>query len=232
MSLQAEHFSLQDLVNTIKVFSEAALDVKGSAQPQLPLELAFVEALLARPSGDVPQSSAAQEPRQESQTPPKESPATVAEPAVDTRTEAPSPESDADAGVEQESQVAAIIEGSGDEVLASLQDRWSEVVAAVNEGSRHIGAIVIDCRPVSLEDDTLVLEARSPFHKEKLESDRAKTLVEDAVGELLGRPCRVRCTLVNEKGGQPTSDPDLQGLAEDPLIKAGLDLGGKIGAVK
>ena len=113
-----------------------------------------------------------------------------------------------------------------------MQDRWSEIVAAVNEGNRHVGAIVIDCRPVSLEDDTLVLQARSRFHKEKLESDRARTLVEDAIGKLLGRPCRVRCTLVNEKSGQPASDKDLQGLAEDPLIKAGLDLGGEIGTIE
>jgi DNA polymerase-3 subunit gamma/tau len=232
MALQAQHFSLHDLVNTIKVFSQAALDVKGSAQPQLPLELAFVEALLARASDDVPQSRAVHEPRKESPTPPKKSPAPVAEPAVETNTETSSPESGADGEVGQESEPAPIVEGSGDEVLASLQDRWSEIVAAVNEGSMHTAAIVRDCRPASIENDTLVLEARSHFHREKLESDRARTLVEDAIGKLVGRPCHVRCALVNEKSGSPASDTDLQGLAEDPMIKAGLDLGGKIGTIK
>jgi DNA polymerase-3 subunit gamma/tau len=232
MSLQAEHFSLQDLVNTIKVFSQAALDVKGSAQPQLPLELAFVEALLARPSDDVPQSRAAHEPRKESPTPPQKSPAPVAEPAVEANTGTSPPETGADGEVGQKSEPAPIVEGSGDEVLASLQDRWSEIAAAIDQESMHIAAIVRDCRPVSFEDDTLVLQARSHFHREKLESDRARTLVEDAIGKLLGRPCRVRCTLANEKSEQPAPDTDLQGLAEDPLIKAGLDLGGKIGTIE
>jgi DNA polymerase-3 subunit gamma/tau len=232
MSLQAQHFSLHDLVNTIKVFSQAALDVRGSAQPQLPLELAFVEALLARPSDEVPQSRAAQKPRRESQAPPKKPPAAVAEPAAEPNAETPPPESGANAEVEQDSEPSAIIEGSSDEVLASLQDRWSEIAAAIEQESMHIAAIVRDCRPVSFQDDTLVLEARSPFHREKLESDRARSLVEDAIGKLLGRPCRVRCTLANEKSEQPAPDTDLQGLAEDPLIKAGLDLGGKIGTIK
>lgn len=232
MARQAEHFSLQDLVSTIKVFSQAGLDVKGSAQPQLPLELAFVEALLARPSDDVPNPPAAQEPRKASQTPPKESPAAVDEPAAKGDAGTPSSESGADTEVDQESEPTPIIEGSGDEVLVSLQDRWSEIVAAVDQGSMHIAAIVRDCRPVSFQDDTLVLQARSHFHREKLESDRAKTLVEDAIGKLLGRPCHVRCTLAQEKSGQPASNTDLQGLAEDPMIKAGLDLGGKIGTIK
>ena len=42
---QAEHLELDRLTRAIKLFNQAALDLRGGWQPQLPLELALIESL-------------------------------------------------------------------------------------------------------------------------------------------------------------------------------------------
>jgi DNA polymerase-3 subunit gamma/tau len=232
MALQAKQFSLEALVDTIRVFSKATLDVKSAAQPQLPLELAFVEAILARQPVETPSPSANQPAPKKTQSPPKEAPGPVTKRGTEAQARSSSSGSKADAKIAQDVAVAPIAEGTADEVLAALQARWSEVVAEIDRVNMHIAAIVRDCQPVSFEGDRLILKAQSPFHKEKLESQRARTFVEDAIGKLLGRTCQVRCTLNPEKSNDTPSDGDLQRLADDPVIKAGLELGGEIGTIK
>ncbi len=233
MKIQAQQFSLEDLVDTIRIFSQAALDVKGSAQPQLPLELAFVEAILARQSESQPASPSAEAPRRETQQKPAaEATAKEAEglPAAKERTGTPEPHPHKESARANASP--PVLELVGDAVLDALQERWSEVVTEVNRENMHIAAIVRDCPPVSFQDDALTLQARSRFHKEKLESERARMLVEEAIGKMLGRRCRVGYVLASEKASETPKEKDLQGLSEDPVIRAGLELGGEIGIVK
>ena len=71
--------------------------------------------------------------------------------------------------------------------LAGLQEAWNEIAARVNRRNRSIAAIARDCPPVALEGDVLTLCARSPFHKQQLESDQARQHVEQVIGEALGR---------------------------------------------
>jgi DNA polymerase-3 subunit gamma/tau len=232
MALQAQQFSLEDLVDTVRIFSKSALDVKGAVQPQLPLELAFVEAILARQPVETSSPPADQPPPKKTQSPPKESPAPVAKRASEADAGTSSSDGKADTEAARDGAPAPIAEGTTDEVLGSLQARWSEVVAEVNRGNRNAAAVVIDCPPISFEGDSLILRARSHFHKEQMESERTRTSVEDAISKLLGRPCQVRCTLTPEKSNDTPTDGDLQRLAEDPMIKAGLELGGEIGTIK
>jgi DNA polymerase-3 subunit gamma/tau len=236
MKTQAQQFSLEHLVDTIRVFSQAALDVKGSAQPQLPLELAFVEAILARQSENPPTPSSAEAPRKKAQKKPVERPIAKeaeATPVADEKAATPKPAPEEEPS--RANGAPPALELTGDAVLDALQERWSEVAAEVNRENRHVAAIVRDCPPVSFQDDALTLQARSHFHKEKLESERARTLVEEAISKMLGRRCRVGYVLASEKkakANESTKEKDLQTLSEDPVIKAGLELGGEIGTVK
>jgi hypothetical protein len=58
---------------------------------------------------------------------------------------------------------------------------WEDLVTAVQGKNMHGAAILRDCKPVRVEGDTLILNARSSFHRDKLSEGRAKLLVE---GEL------------------------------------------------
>jgi hypothetical protein len=113
-----------------------------------------------------------------------------------------------------------------------LLDSWSEIVAIINRSNRNLAAVVRDCPPVAVEEDLVTLCARSRFHKDQLESDQAKELVGTAISESFGQRCRIRCLLTPDTPTEGTSEDDLQQLTEDPVIKAGLELGGQIGTVR
>ena len=235
MTQRAAHFSLARLVRTIKIFNQAALDVKGSAQPQLPLEIAVVEAILSGDQGGadrpLPPPTIETRPAKiaEERTEVKSAKATARPTATGTSSEP------ADAAPERErpeDRTPRLVQEGEEGSLAALQQAWSEIAARVNRRNQSIAAIARDCPPVALEGDVLTLCARSPFHKQKLESDQARQLVEQVTGEALGRSCRITCVLSPHEPAQSTDDKQLEQLTEDPLIKAGLELGGEIGTVR
>jgi DNA polymerase-3 subunit gamma/tau len=223
MERQAKHFSVGSLVRTIKAFNEAGLDVKGSTQPQLPLELAFVEALL----GEEPDArTSGAKPATETGTPSamgeRQHTAAPSDPPPRTLTEAPSPKA-----------TPHLNRDSLPQGLGGLQGAWSEVVAGIKRSSRNVAAVARDCPPVALDGDLVTLSPRSRFHREKLESDQAKRLVEQVISEVVGERYRIRCITTAETQGADTADTDLESLTEDPVIKkAVVDLGAEIGTVQ
>jgi hypothetical protein len=219
-------------VRTIKLFSQAALDVKGSTQPQLPLELSFVEAVLSEKSEDVPPSASTKEPA--------EAPSRIAEQQGAFTLDGTSPEQPPDQTPSDDRSRFEPTTESGPRPsqeaseggLASLLDAWSEVVASINHSNRNLAAVVRDCPPVAVDEDLVTLCARSRFHKDQLESDEAKKLVGKAIDESIGQRCRIRCVMTPDTPTHAASENDLEELTEDPVIKAGLELGGKIGTVR
>jgi DNA polymerase-3 subunit gamma/tau len=78
--------------------------------------------------------------------------------------------------------------------LATLLDRWPELVASVRPATR---AVITECRPLSIEGDIVTLgfpEAKA-FLKDHAERKRPD--LEAAVGQFLGRPVTVRCVATN-----------------------------------
>jgi DNA polymerase-3 subunit gamma/tau len=223
MERQAKHFSLDSLVRTIKAFNEAALDVKGSTQPQLPLELAFVEALLGEEldAGTNCTESVTESSRPSAITE-RQRPVAHTDPPPHPRSKPPPPESTPRLNTE-----------SPPRDLEGLQAAWSELVADIKRSSRNVAAIAISCLPVALEGDLVILRAPSRFHREQLESDPAKRLVEQVVSELLGEQYRIRCVTTPETPAAGTAETDLDSLTEDPVIKkAVVDLGAEIGNIQ
>jgi len=232
MARQAELFSLDRLVLTIKVFNQAALEVKGSSQPQLPLELAFVETIIDAETDDAPRPvTSAASPTKPSAV--AEQPITAAPAETPSQPIASQPPSEPEPGDEtgQQNQPRPTRGGTIDG-LEGLQDAWSDIVADINRTSKRVAAIARDCPPVILENDMITLCARSHFHKQELESTQSQQLVGQVISEALGKQCRVRCVMTPETPKRDDVEKDLQQLAEDPIIKAGLELGGKIGTVQ
>ncbi len=232
MARQAELFSLDRLVLTIKLFNQAALEVKGSSQPQLPLELAFVETVLGDETADSPRAlefaASPGKPSAVAEQPNTSTPTGTSSPPI--ATPPPSESRPANETIQQErtrATQARAIDG-----LEGLQDAWGDIVADIKRTSKRIAAIATDCPPVMLEDDLVTLCARSTFHKQEMESTQAKQLVGDVVSGALGKQYRVRCVMTPETPKRDGVEKDLQQLAEDPIIKAGLELGGKIGTVQ
>ncbi len=226
---QAAASSPHTLVRALKLFNRAATDAKGSWQPQLPLEMAFVEALLPPDTGadadshpPTAQQLRAGVPTSSRQSPPPSPP----EPNLVTR----------EAGAEYRAASAS---------AAKLQECWPEFLTTLHSRNLSLEALMRSCRPVAIEGDVVVLGFEYDFHRGKVEEERNKRDVEDTLSNLLGWKCRVRCVL-RQKGqqeqtgtaqqrpqptsGEPASPPpDEQALTDDPLIRTAIeDLGAQV----
>jgi hypothetical protein len=107
-----------------------------------------------------------------------------------------------------------------------IRSRWREFIKSLRgEGSSgNLDAFLRSaCDPVALEDDTLVLGFRYPFHKEKIEDAKYRHLVEKKLMEVFGRPYKIRCVLVDSIREGPS-----QARTQNPVIKAALEMGARI----
>ena len=165
------NFSKDQLKNLIRLFSQAALEIKTSPILQLPLELAVVEWC--------------EEKGQSAKCPPA---GRVADTAgrVD---EVPIPQS----------KVSKKLE----EILA----RWSELLAGVRPMNHSVEALLKAARPVKIDGETLTLEVFYKFHKERLETEKCRSVVEEVAQQVLGAPIKLKCILGEKRTKEePKSD--------------------------
>jgi DNA polymerase-3 subunit gamma/tau len=85
-------------------------------------------------------------------------------------------------------------EPTGD--LATLRDRWSELVARVSQHPPTKPLIVV-CRPISVEDNVVTLGFPEDKAFLRQVAERRKSILEESVSAVLGRPVAVRCVATN-----------------------------------
>jgi len=204
---QAARFSARQLARAVRLFNKAAAEARAAWQPQLPLELAFVEAVLpleeAAPVGGAPSTPAfrarrttpSTSPRPRSASPPSAAPtAALEEPqAVIAPSPAPAPPPSPAEGMP---------------TLQEFEARWPDLLHAIRAHNHSLEALLRSGRPLSVEGETLVIGFRYPFHRGKVAEEDNRRAVEDALGELFGRSVRVRCELApDEQKGKPANPP-------------------------
>jgi DNA polymerase-3 subunit gamma/tau len=141
------------------------------------------------------------------------------------------------------------IEAGKNPELAKLKSQWREFLESISAQKKSLQAVLIDTRPKTLDEGTLVLLCKGPFHQEQLSKTENKTLVEQILKDLLGRPITL-VPVLTEGAAKPseTKAPsasrapkslvaptvDVKELEkEEPLVAAALKMfGGKIVEVK
>jgi DNA polymerase-3 subunit gamma/tau len=238
---QAAAFSRRELVRAVHLFNQAAQEAKGGWQPQLPLEMAFVEALLPpepqgsdggenpspgrnRSSSSAHQHGASGSGRRPRRTGPE--PGRVEE----------ARSSEGGARLEGVQEPAATyqlaVDDDGPLTPAKVVERWPDFLNALRPQDLKLEALMRSCDPVGVEDDVIVLSFAHKFHQSKVEEDEKRRLVEDALSELFGRRLRVRCVVNRQVGGRPVQEVDRTnpvprpGVSEDsldPLVQMAVD---------
>jgi DNA polymerase-3 subunit gamma/tau len=207
MGSLATNATLDYLLQTVKSFSN--IDFRNDNYSALPLELALLGCALSPSTGQEPLT-------------------TIKSPAVADATETN------ESLAETEAPVALKRDRVGTDVSSKevsqdinyLRGRWKEFIKSLRgEGSSgNLDAFLRSaCNPIDLEDDTLVLGFRYPFHKEKIEDGKYRHLVERKLKEVFGRPYKIRCILVDSK-----SEVSSQTRTQNPVIKAALEMGARI----
>lgn len=210
MEEQARRAQVPRLVAAIKQFNEALQELKGGWQPQLPLELAFVQSL-SLDQAVAPTLDAVAEPPEEAPVPVQRPVAPVSTPPAPTP---PPPEPVVSVPAVQASALT----------LADIRARWRQVLAAAKKRHPGVEALFREGTPIALEGNALVVgfEPMWALIKEKADQPQSRTAFEAALNEVLGRPLGVRCQIIMAP---------LSSVEDDPVVQEALRRGGVIKAV-
>ncbi|MFN8483638.1 MAG: DNA polymerase III subunit gamma/tau [Anaerolineae bacterium] len=241
MEAQARRIPPAALVRAIRVFGDAAQAQRGGLQPQLPLELAVVEAILDLTPTPAVAAPAAPSVRETPPAPrPSAPPATAAAPppapapSIEKPVTAEAATAEAPAAMPAEPEPAADVMMPAAEVgsyLAELQGQWDAIIATLHQQNRQLAALLKDCYPLDAAAETVTIGVYYPFHHKRLEEPKQRGLLEKTVSETLGRNIRLVCKLTpktkEEIAAERTKNP-LEQAADDPVVKEAIKMGGKI----
>ena len=213
MDALVSEISPERLLRAIRLFNEATTDLKRKLQtiPQLPLEMSLVESVAERPAaGEVKVSRSVEQARPTPEPPvtPARTPATsapgavpgaIAERHVDTSPSSPAPSKPSDRPSPPEAVAGTL-------TLETVEQVWDYVLHAVRKRNPATeGALRSGCTPVEVKGQDVTVTFPYPFLRDKLGDAQRHAEIQDALSEVLGRPCRLTLTLASEYApGQAT----------------------------
>ena len=164
-----DKFSYSDIVRLGEIFQEALQRSKTASLPQLPFQLAvisFGEKETAKKSsfsqGKVGKTEKKNFSSPASSKPQKENPSSLGKNSP-----------------------------RGGETLEEIEKRWGEILEVVKPMNHSVNALLRACRPFRLEGERLVVEVFYQFHKDQLEQERNRQIVQEAFRQVLGRSLQI-----------------------------------------
>lgn len=197
--------SLTQILKAVKLFGQLEIDFNNHST--LPLELALVDCSLTSIEGhdshQLPKASPPPKAATPLPVPPtQKQPEAKVEPAT---APAPAP------------QVAAAVTtplATGGEI-EQLKLNWKQIIEQAPPDTKKTPAIAIlrsaGVKPVTIENDTVVLAFRYPYHKEQIEKVENQRVVAKIISNFIGRSCNIHCIL-----------------EDNHLLKAALKMGAQI----
>ncbi len=208
-----------ELLRAIRAFNGTIAEARSGWQPQLPLELALVEALQAPAVQVVEQSTASPSPAPPPTYGPRKSSQPASQPAP-PQTAAAQPESaPQDASPTSVKSAPQDASKDGTLSLSRIQSEWEGFVKESRDYYHALQALLALCEPKAIEGNKLILLASRPFAKEKLEAADAFDGLLRAVEATFGQKFEVELVLPEAEGENTapvsTTDPFIAALQQD-----------------
>jgi DNA polymerase III subunit gamma/tau len=189
---QAEASELRRLVRYARLFSESAAGLKTSLQPQLPLELAFLEAVSMGDSAPAAPATRPEPPRRPAESlTPRPQPA-APRPAVDDAPASQPASASATPAVAPASDAGALS-------VSAIQGRWPEILRLVRAADKNTEALLRSASPAAVEGNTVVIAFKHAFARGKFEEHGCGVTLGNAIGHAMGQEVQVRC----QSAGKP-----------------------------
>jgi DNA polymerase III subunit gamma/tau len=192
MTERAGQFASENLIRAIRLFNQAGFELRSSAHPTLPLEIAFVESTL------------------EERVPVASAPVPVAPPPVRTASASAPAAPRARPAKSADSEPIA-----NDEPLTVelVRTHWAEILKTVKLSNKMAEALLKDAAPIKVEDDLVVLGFQHELHAKRFETEaKGGTILEKALTQVFKRKCRAKCLLSPQQAKR-------KAVEEDPLIR-------------
>ncbi len=199
LARQAQALALPDLLRAIRAFTNAAAEARADWHPGLPLEIAFLESLTPAESPPAPPAAA----------PASAAPPSAGAPAAPRGTP-PVPQ-------------AAPPPTEPALTLETVAPRWEAILAAADDGLRALLKQQA-AAPVAASHNTITIGLRGePGTRSLLLQPARQEALRRACEQVLGFPVAVAFKTMPGKG---EIDPEV--LADHPLARVAVELGGKI----
>jgi len=182
--------SKERLMKLTNLFNRAIDDLRETTIPQLPLEMAIIEATLDN-SQDVAESPSpspkVEEVKNEAEAKEKEPEEPKAQSAVKEPLEN---------GREKEEKSLEgndkKIKQSDEKILKKIENNWGLVLKNAKSANSPLVPFLKEAKPIDLEDGLLTIEFAFPFHKQKAEERKYRETVESALEKITSRPLRFK----------------------------------------
>ena len=230
----AEKISLADILKLIEIFQKSFERLKNAALPQLPLELAIIEA----------QFTLGKEGYQKVDN------------SIDNTNNILAGKKDTNRkgnikkNIKQNTEGNAVEKFQGKEEslaagdtlkknanrlkttevsLTEIMEKWEKILAATKPYNHSIHAFLINCAPQGIKGDTLYIKTKYDFYKGKLNERNNLLTVQKAVAKIIQGDLKIRFITEQEAMGMDFDDNTVAKNREvDVLYEAMKVLGGKI----
>jgi DNA polymerase-3 subunit gamma/tau len=192
----------------VRLFNQAAAEAKGGWQPQLPLEMAFIEAAQPAEAGNPTSGKQSPPSRPNPSSSARHSPAshTPSNPTA-VRSASPATSQSVAAVREPEPTYGDLKPGDGALTPETLRGQWPDFLNALRPRNLPLEALMRSCEPLAVEGDIVVLGFTHDFHRSRVEEDQNRQDIEDVLAGLIGQRYRVRCVLLQQRATEPSPTP-------------------------
>ena len=203
LAQQAERFNLEELLTLLNLFLRTHATMKRVSFPRVPLEMVLVKSAMRERLVPLEELVSRLESLEKNI-------GETAEPPVEAQP------------IQQTPPVPSALS------FEALQGLWAEVVRLVEMKRKYLGVFLREGSPTALEGDCLEIgfEPHSSFHKETLESNSNKRIIEEVLSKVAKQPLRLSFQTVPASESPPKKKT---GPSNDPIVKFSLDaLGGNL----
>lgn len=116
---------------------------------------------------------------------------------------------------------------SDEDLYAAVASNWGRILEAIKRKKMFCHALLIDAGLLKVENGTVLVGLRPgyTFHAEHLQEEENRTLVEEAIAQVVGRPLRFQCLITDLP---PISEGTIS-QTTDPLVSKAVEMfGGRI----
>jgi len=209
MAQHAQAFTVGELLRVIQAFNQAATETRGSWQPVLPLEMAFIAAITPE-TLPTPVEPAPGKP-QASNTPLRAIPAESKPPLQKTSPPSPGPEAN---------EITSVDAAANQRMNAN----WGQLILQVKEQDAKLSGVLNSAKTRVLKGNQLILGFNGDFYLKTLEDPARLELIKGAFRQVMTMEVEIQAELVSGKKSTPPPDVDSDGMVASALR----DLGGEI----
>ena len=218
MQAHAKSFSTSDVLRMMKVFNNAATDLRGGWQPSLGLELALAEVLDA-PNELAPLPAA---PRQTQPQPVADARQGTSVPQTEstrmsTQTSEVSNEETSTKSKDQVQQVGKTDISAGDVIKV-----WKHLSGSLPKSQANLSALLNSVRMIDMQGKTLILGLASDVLVSKIDKPDQIEAIQKLIKNHFNVDVNVRCIVTNAKGKIPPN------VAQDGMVATAIQHGGEI----